>query len=497
MKFELKTFQDERAYHRTAIIIFLKAVRDVLGDVNVIIGNSLNQGYFAYVSGNGDKMLSNSAVSKISDRMKTIVDKDMEIVTETMTAEQAAAMWTAAGCHEKAELMAQRDPEETVEFAVLDGYRNCMYGKVLPSTGYIDLFEVRPYRRRGMLLRLPSVVGHGKIAAYRDDTKLYDAFAQSKRMRKSTGIQYLCDINRIIREGGANEVIRQSEEYQNKVIRNYAKMIVDGQKRIVLIAGPSSSGKTTTAKRLCAAIAELTVEPLYMGTDDYFVDRKDTPIGPDGKPNFEGLDALDLNLFNEQMESLLAGREVDLPEFDFVEGCKIFGRRITRLEEGQILVIEGIHSLNDVLTSKIRPDDKFKIYISPLTQLGVDRHNRLSTADARLMRRIVRDNQFRAYPAEKTLETWVKVREGESVNIFPYSSSADVVFNSSTSYETNMLRAMAEPLLLEIGEDSEQYGEAQRILEFMKYFDKIESTEAVPDNSILREFIGPRKERGE
>ena len=496
MKFELKTFQDERAYHNTAIVIFLKAVRDVLGNVNVVIGNSLNQGYFAYIS-SSDKMLSNSDVGKIQNRMKSIVSQDIEIVSEIMTAEQAATMWTAAGCHEKAELMQQRDPDEKVEIAVLDGYRNCMYGKILPSTGYIDLFEVRPYRRRGMLLRLPTVVGNGKIAAYRDDIKLYDAFAQSKRMRRSTGIQYLCDINRIIREGRADEVILDSEEHQNKTIHEYAKMIVDGQKRIVLIAGPSSSGKTTTAKRLCSAIAELTAEPLYMGTDDYFVDREQTPIGPDGKPDYEGLSALDMDLFNEQMEALLAGEVVDLPEFDFIDGHKKFGRRITRLEEGQILVIEGIHSLNDVLTSKISPDDKFKIYISPLTQLGVDRHNRLSTADARLMRRIVRDNQFRAYPAEKTLEAWVKVRAGESVNIFPYSSSADVVFNSSTSYETNMLRTMAEPLLLEIGEDSEQYGEAQRILNFMKYFDKIESTDAVPDNSILREFIGPRKERGE
>ena len=193
------------------------------------------------------------------------------------------------------------------------------------------------------------------------------------------------------------------------------------------------------------------------------------------------------------MEDLLEGKEVDIPEFDFVTGTKVFGKRITRLKMNQILVIEGIHSLNDVLTENIPRKDKFKIYISPLTQIAVDRHNRLSTADARLLRRMVRDNQFRGYDAEATLEAWPKVRAGESVNIFPYSSSADVVFNSSTVYETNMLKTFAEPLLKAIPESSEQHEEAQRILMFMKYFDRIETTDAVPDNAILREFIGPRK----
>ena len=244
---------------------------------------------------------------------------------------------------------------------------------------------------------------------------------------------------------------------------------------------------------MCAAIAERKSEPLYLGTDDYFVDREETPLGEDGKPDYEGIGALDLNLFNSQMANLIHGQEVDLPEFDFINGVKVFGKRITRLKKGQILVIEGIHSLNDVLTEDIDRKDKFKLYISPLTQMGMDRHNRISTADARLLRRIVRDNQFRGWNAETTLENWPKVRAGESVNVFPYSSSADVVFNSSTVYETNLLRTYAEPLLEEISEDSEQYDEAQRILRFMKYFDRIESADAVPDYSIIREFIGPRE----
>jgi uridine kinase len=313
-------------------------------------------------------------------------------------------------------------------------------------------------------------------------------------MRKYTGIDYLADLNEQIGKGNASAIIQASEWLQSRQLEEFATRVVEERRKVVLIAGPSSSGKTTTAKRICQEIGRLTgQDPLYLGTDDYFVERGMTPLGPDGKPDFEGLGAVDLPLFNKQMEDLLKGETVDLPEFDFVNGTKVFGKRVTSLKENQILVIEGIHSLNDVLTEHIPRSDKFKIYISPLTQIAVDRHNRVSTADARLLRRMVRDNQFRGYDAEATLASWPKVRAGESVNVFPYSSSADVVFNSSTVYETNLLKTYAEPLLTAIGESSEQYAEAQRILKFMKYFDKIESDEAVPDNSILREFIGPRK----
>lgn len=488
--FTIKSIEDERAYHNTAVLIYLKAFRDVMGETDIRIGNSLNQGYFTYA--HTDRPLTSTDVHKIWNRMEAIVEQDIEIVIEHDTAAHAAERWRAVGCKEKAELLEGRDPEEIVEIANIDGYRNCMYSKVLPSTGYVDVFELRAYRN-GLLLRLPNALSPDEVPQYRDDDKLYDAFAESKRMRKHTGIDYLSDLNKQIREGNSDEVIRASEWLQRRQIEYYADMIVRQEKKIVLIAGPSSSGKTTTAKRLCEAIAERKSEPLYLGTDDYFVEREQTPIGEDGKPDFEGLGALDLDLFNSQMGNLIHGQEVDLPEFDFINGTKVFGKRITRLKKGQILVIEGIHSLNDLLTESIERKDKFKLYISPLTQMGVDRHNRISTADARLLRRMVRDNRDRGYNAEATLEHWPKVRAGESINVFPYSSSADVVFNSSTVYETNLLRTYAEPLLKEIKEDSPQYGEAQRILNFMKYFDPIESSEAVPDYSILREFIGKRE----
>jgi len=489
--FMIKNFTEERAYHNTAILIYLKAVKSVFGDADVTIGNSLNQGYFSYINLDGAR-LTPSDIHKIRDKMERIIADDIEIVIEYDTADHAARKWSSLGYQEKAKLFEARDPEETVEIANLRNYRNCMYSRMLPSSGYINLFDLRPYRN-GVLLRLPNALHNHTIPEYRNDDKLYEAYAESRRMRRYTGIEYLADLNEQIRSGNADGVIRANEWLQSRQLEEFASRIVEMKKKVVLIAGPSSSGKTTTAKRLCAELERLTGEaPLYLGTDDYFVEREDNPLGPDGKPDFEGLDALDRKLFNRQMEDLLAGREVDLPEFDFISGKKVFGKRKTTIRDGQLLVIEGIHSLNDVLTENIPRRDKFKVYISPLTQMAIDRHNRISTADARLLRRIVRDNQLRGYSAERTLEMWRKVRAGETVNVFPYSSSADVVFNSSTAYETNMLKTFAEPLLKAIPESSEQYDEACRILRFMQYFDPIDSTDAVPDNAIMREFIGPR-----
>ncbi len=493
--FRIKSFSDERAYHNTAILIYLKAVHEVFRDADVTIGNSLNQGYYSYINLDGAR-LSTSDIYKIRGRMDRYIGQDLEIKTEKYSAARLAEKWRSLGFTEKARLMEGREPGEEIEIANLQDYRNCMYGSVLPSAGYISKYELRPYRN-GLLLRVPNALHDNSIPEYRDDDKLYEAYAETKRMRRHTGISYLADLNDMIRKGGADDVIRASEWLQARQLEEIAKSVIERRKKIVLIAGPSSSGKTTTAKRICAELGRLTGEdPLYLGTDDYFVERSETPLGADGRPDFEGLNALDMRLFNRQMEGLLAGEEVDIPEFDFVRGTKVFGKRITSLRKNQILVIEGIHSLNDVLTENIDSGDKFKVYISPLTQLGIDRHNRVSTADARLLRRIVRDRQFRASDAEATLEAWPKVRAGESVNVFPYSSSADVVFNSSTAYETCLLKTCAEPLLKEIPESSGQYEEARRILNFMKFFERIESSDAVPENSIIREFIGPKDKSG-
>ena len=267
-------------------------------------------------------------------------------------------------------------------------------------------------------------------------------------------------------------------------------MITRRKKRIVLIAGPSSSGKTTFARRLCIQLKVNGLNPLYLGTDDYFVERTNTPLDEYGEHDYENLGAVDIELFNSNMNDLLAGREVDLPEFDFMEGKKTFGKRITKIKQTQPIVIEGIHALNGDLTPYIDDGEKFRIYISPFTQLNIDRHNRIPTTDARMLRRLVRDYQYRGHSAQSTISSWPKVRAGEDKNIFPYNDQADVLFNSVHIYELAVLKKYAEPLLKDIKEDEPEYSEAVRMLKFLRFFRTIEDDSIIVNNSIIREFIG-------
>jgi uridine kinase len=267
-------------------------------------------------------------------------------------------------------------------------------------------------------------------------------------------------------------------------------MITQQKKRIVLICGPSSSGKTTFARRLIIQLRVNGLEPLYLGTDDYFVERTQTPVDENGEPNFEDIEALDIELFNRDMNGLLKGDEVDIPTFDFLKGTKVFGKRITRAKKGQPIIIEGIHGLNKQLTADIPDEEKFKIYISPLTQLNIDEHNRIPTTDARMLRRMVRDYQFRGHTAQSTIQAWPKVRKGEDKNIFPYNGEADVFFNSVHIYELNVLKKYAEPLLRSITREEPEYSEAVRMLKFLQYFKTIEDDSIIVNNSIIREFIG-------
>jgi len=491
MRIKIDNISKEQAYQNTACMVLMKAIVDSKGmDINVRVGNSLNQGFFIYLGDTGTRVSSND-FGRIERRMLALIEADLPIETEMMTNAEAVKLWDAYDVPEKENLLSARDPEEMIAVSELDGYKNCFFGNVLPSTGYIELYELRRYRN-GLLLRIPNMLCPDSIPAYRDDDKLYDAFAESKRVRKALGIDDLADLNEAIRSNQISEIIAKSEHMQDNEIKNLAESIVEGGRRIVLIAGPSSSGKTTFAKRLCAAIGEKGEEPIYMGTDDYFVERKDTPIKADGKPDYEGFACLDIELFNEQMKDLLDGKTIDAPEFDFLEGTKIFGKRSITAKPGQTIVIEGIHSLNDELTREIPKEWKYKIYISPLTRLGIDRHNRLSTTDSRMLRRMIRDNRSRGRDAIATISGWKDVREGENINIFPYSNSADYIFNSSLVYETSLMKTFAEPLLESVPEGTPEYVDAKRLLSLLKYFEKIEgaAVDAVPANSLLREFIG-------
>ncbi len=320
--------------------------------------------------------------------------------------------------------------------------------------------------------------------------KLHDMKLNHKLSKSFLGVKTPDDLNRVIAEGDFRELVQISEAYQDKRIVEIAQRIADQKNRVVLIAGPSSSGKTTTAKKLCTQLKVLGLNPLYMGTDDYFVEREDTPLDENGKYNFEDLDAVDVELFNNNIISLLKGEEVDLPTFNFMTGHKEYGKRITTIERSQIIVIEGIHALNDALTPHIRQHQKFKIFVCPITALKVSKESGVDPIDHRMLRRMVRDHQFRGHSAKATIDNWPSVRRGEDKNIFPFRDQANEAFNTSHIYEIPILKKHAEPLLKTIKADEPEYEVAQKMLKFLSEFDAYDDDSVVPNDSIIREFIG-------
>lgn len=476
-----------RIYQRSVSFIYLKAVCDVLGNVRVNIENSLNKGLYTQIR--MKETLSSSMVAAIEDRMREIVDADIPFVRKSLEKEEALKVLAHGDHEEKRRMLLHSAQVKRVPFYSLDGFMNFFYGQMAPSTGYIRIFELRKYRN-GVLLRFPAPKEPDRIPEYRDDYKLYQAFGESKKWGDLMGISYVGELNQKIENDKYREVIQVSEALHEKKIAQIADRIRKEKKLIVLITGPSSSGKTSFAKRLCIQLMVNGQKPLYLGTDDYFVERHQTPKLPNGESNFEDIEALDVELFNDNMNALLAGEEVDLPTFDFLKGEKIFGKRITRIKKDQPIVIEGIHGLNKKLTSKLPEEAKFKIYISPLTQLNIDNHNRVPTTDARMLRRMVRDFQFRGHSAQATIDQWPKVRVGEDKNIFPYNGEADVLFNSALIYELAVLKKYAEPLLQAVSPEDEAYSEAVRLLKFLKFFTTIKDDSIIVNNSIIREFIG-------
>ena len=484
---DMRTHSANLVYQHTLSLIYLKAVKDVLGNVGVEIENSLNKGLYTEIK---TKIpVTEEQVQAIEKRMRQLVEADVPIVKEVYSREEAVGIWEKYNYPEKSGLLERAADVKEAKFYHIEGYRNFFYGLMAPSAGYIEHFELKKYRR-GVLLRFPYYSKPDEIPPFVDDVKLYKAFGEAQKWQQLLGVSYLEDLNRKIAGGGAKDLILLSEALHEKKIAEIADSITKGRKRIVLIAGPSSSGKTTFARRLCVQLRVNGLEPLYMGTDDYFLNRAETPRGEDGEPNYEDLDALDIGLFNDNMNGLLEGREVDLPEFDFISGTKMFGRRVTSIKPSQPIVIEGIHALNSRLTEYIDDGEKYRLYISPFTQLNIDVHNRVPTTDARILRRIVRDYKYRGHTAAQTIAQWPKVRAGEDKNIFPYNGEADVLFNSALVYELSVLKIYAEPLLEEVKPEQPEYSEAVRMLNFIRYFEAIEEEQYVPNNSIMREFIG-------
>lgn len=484
---DMRTQEANLIYQNSLCLIYLKAIEDVLGKVEVDIENAINKGLYTEIK--SQTPVTANDVKRIQKRMRQLVDAEVPFVREKLTREEAEKIFMETGCPEKIELLCENQHLRKIPFYSLDGFRDFFYGLMVPSAGYIQYFELMKYRR-GVLLRFPHPSNPNVIPEYVDEKMLYRTFGEQSRWGNLMGINYVSDLNRKIEEGKFKELIQLSEALHERRIVEIADMITRQKKRIILIAGPSSSGKTTFAQRLCIQLRVNGLQPLYMGTDDYFVEREETPLDEFGEKNYEDLDAVDIHLFNQNINDLLAGKTVDMPTFDFMTGHKVFGKRLTSIRSSQPIVIEGIHALNEDLTRELPAEQKFKIYISPLTQLNIDSHNRVVTTDHRMLRRMVRDYKYRGHSAQSTISSWPKVRAGEDKNIFPYSNEADVLFNSVHLYEISVLKKYAKPLLEAITPDEPEYSDAVRMLNFLRFFKTVDDDSAIVNNSILREFIG-------
>jgi len=472
-------------YENSLVMIYLKAIEETVGRVQVDVPNSL--GKTLYTEIRTKEPLTDEMLGRIEKRMHEIVDADIPFEKETADREHAFEMLEKADLHEKKRMLEHAPDVRQVKYYSLDGFTNFFYGVMVPSSGYIDKFALQKYRR-GVLLRYPRSADPSRLPDFEDEKKLYAAFGENKKWEKILGVSYVTDLNEKIGAGQEKTIIQLSEALHEKRIVEIADEILKKNRRLVLIAGPSSSGKTTFAKRLCIQLAVAGTYPLYMGTDDYFLEREQTPLDENGEKDYESFESLDTELFNDHMNRLIRGETVDLPTFDFLEGRKKYGRK-TALKSGAPIVIEGIHALNVRLTAQVEDSKKYKIYISPLTQLAIDCHNRVPITDARLIRRIVRDNKYRGHSAADTIKSWNKVRDGEEKNIFPYTGEADVFFNSAHAYELCVLKQFAYPLLAEIPRSDEAYSEAVRLMRFLDFF-KVIDADLIANDSLLREFIG-------
>ena len=484
---DIRASYGNTCYQTSLTLLYLEAIHDVMGkSVTVTIANSLSKGLFTVIhAGN----VTDNLAKEIETRMHELVEDDLEITEEYVDRDRAIQLLQDVKDKKSVDLLNTASDLKNVYVLTLADEKMMSFVHALPSTSYIPFFEVRRYRN-GLLLRFPHPNYPDEIPPYEEQKLLYDAFSEETQWEKLLKVSFASDLNRMIEKQEFKDLIMLSEALHEKKIAMIAEQIQSAKKRIILIAGPSSSGKTTFAKRLCIQLKVIGLNPLYLGTDDYFVNRDEMIPDENGKYDFEELEAVDLHLFETQMNALLYGEKVDLPEFDFITGKKIFGKRITSIDASQPIVIEGIHGLNPQLTEGIDDSEKFKIYISPLTQINLDAHHRIPTTDARMLRRMVRDNRTRGRDGAVTISSWPSVRHGEEKYIFPFNKEADVFFNSQCVYELAVLKKYATPLLEKVQPDQVEYAEAQRMLQFLSCFASIDDDSMIANNSIIREFIG-------
>ena len=478
------------SYRRSTTFLMLKAIYDLhsredIGKVRVEF--SAGTGYFCTLSGN--LKIDKTFTEKVQARMKEYVAEAIPIKKEVINTQEAIARFAEYGMSDKAALFRYRRASK-VNIYSIGGFQDYYYGYMVPNTCYLKWFALEPYED-GFILQFPKKEKWAVVPPVKFSKKVFDVLRKSEEWGQMLELSTVGELNNLIAKGDLSEMILVQEAIQEKQIGDIAGMIAaDPSKRIVMIAGPSSSGKTTFSHRLSVQLRAHGLKPHPIACDNYFVEREETPKDENGKYNFECLGALDTELFNEHMNRLLAGETVEIPEFNFITGHKEYkGKQILTLGEDDVLVIEGIHCLNDAMSYGLPAESKFKIYISALTMLNIDEHNRIPTTDGRLIRRMIRDARTRGSSAKNTIDMWPSVRKGEEENIFPYQDSADVVFNSALIYELAVLKQYAEPLLFGIDPEEPEYVEAKRLLKFLDYFVGVDSN-LIPNNSILREFIG-------
>ncbi len=478
-----------QSYKRSATLLMLKAIDDVMNhskDFQVRVMYSLGNGYYCEIEGLEDG-ISQDLLYSFKRRMKEIIWDDVPIKKESISTDIAMRRFKEQGMYDKVRLFQYRRVSSCNVYSI-DHYEDYHYGYMVPSTGYIKCFDLILYSA-GFVLQLPAMENPEELTPFEPKKKLFRVLKESDDWGKMLNVDTVGALNDVIAEDGFGDLMLVQEALQEKKIAEIAERIERELKQFILIAGPSSSGKTTFSHRLSIQLRAHGLNPHAIAMDDYFVDRELTPKNLDGSYNFECLEAIDLDQFNNDMKCLLEGKTVEIPRFNFHTGKREYKGDYLTLGDGDVLVIEGIHALNPKSSELLPDDNKFKIYISALTSLNIDLHNRISTTDGRLIRRLVRDARTRGNSARDTISMWASVRRGEEKNIFPYQEEADVMFNSALLFELSVIKQYAEPLLFSIPHEAPEYQEAKRLLKFLDYFMGV-SGEDVPKNSILREFIG-------
>lgn len=488
IKFIDNTDRDgHRIYTKTISAVFIMACKELFPDRNVQIEHFLGDGL--YTEFEKGYTISFKEIDQIQKKMEEIIANDYPITREKMPREQAIELFKKYEYPDKVRLFNSLE-RQNIDVYTINNHIDTYHGYLAPSTGYVNLFKLK-YYYPGVIILFPGTKSNNALPEFKEQKKLAKIFKEANDWADILDLGYLASLNEKINDGSIDEVIKISEALHEKKIAKIADMICEDEDvNIILIAGPSSSGKTTFAERLAIQLKVNGKKPIAISVDNYFVNRDKTPLNDDGTYNFEIIDAIDLEKLNYDLVRLLEGEEIELPKFNFLTGQREKSGKTIKVDKDHPIIVEGIHGLNPKLTREIPEKNKYKIYISALTQLNIDAHNRISTTDTRLIRRIVRDIKYRGNDALRTFELWPGVRKGEEKYIFPFQEEADIIFNSALVYELAVLKKHIKPLLEQIDRTSIYYSEARKLLKFLQYFKEIKDEEIIPPNSILREFIG-------